>query len=89
MKITAQSNWVLTLRNNLPILQRRIKTNDFSHGAGIIKSVIDIANKMNHHPDSIVLESDHIIITLTTHDSKAVTKKDEDLASEIDKLVSL
>jgi len=88
LKITAQNRWTLTLQNNMPILRRKIRTTDFSHGCGILNSVSKIANEMNHHPHSVTLGFDYIEFILTTHSSGEVSDKDQKLAEEIDKLVS-
>lgn len=88
LRITAQNRWTLTLLNNRPILRRKIKTTDFSHGCGILNAVAKIANEMDHHPDSVTIGFDYIEFILTTHSSGEVSEKDQKLAEEIDKIVS-
>ncbi len=59
--------------------------NNFKESLDFVNKVGEIAEKLNHHPD--ILVSYHIVrLTLTTHSEKGLTKKDFDLAKDIDKI---
>jgi 4a-hydroxytetrahydrobiopterin dehydratase len=60
---------------------------DFSEAFGFMTRVAMIAEKLDHHPDwSNTYNRVHL--SLMTHDKGGLTKKDTQMALEIEKLVS-
>ena len=57
----------------------------FRGALAFVNKVGEIAEKYNHHPD-IVINYNNVKLTLTTHYEKGLSKKDFEVASEIDKI---
>lgn len=57
----------------------------FRDGIEFVRRVARRADEVDHHPD-IDIRYTRILIGLSTHDAGGVTRKDVDLAGEIDRL---
>lgn len=68
-------------------LYKKFEFKDFSEAFGFIAQVAGLAEQQNHHP-KILNNYGVVEIWLTTHSEKAITEKDEKLATAIDRLVS-
>ncbi len=67
-------------------IERSFSFDDFVAAFGFMSSVALLAERANHHPEwSNVYNRVHI--RLTTHDAGGLTRRDLDLASEIDQLL--
>ena len=67
-------------------LSREIEFKDFIEAFGFMTQVALLAQQANHHPEwSNVYNK--VKINLTTHDAGGITKKDFDLAIEIEDLL--
>ena len=60
---------------------------DFASAVGFVASVGVVAERAFHHPD-IDLRYRRVTVSLTTHDEGGLTRKDTDLATRIDRLVT-
>jgi 4a-hydroxytetrahydrobiopterin dehydratase len=58
---------------------------NFKAAKGFIDKVADAAEKVQHHPD-VIWNYNQVKLSLTTHSERGVTKKDFELAKEIDRL---
>ena len=54
----------------------------YMEGVVFANRVADAAEASNHHPD-MILGYKKVVVTLTTHSAKGITKKDIDLATEL------
>ncbi|MDP3881271.1 MAG: 4a-hydroxytetrahydrobiopterin dehydratase [Nanoarchaeota archaeon] len=50
-----------------------------------IARVNELADKIDHHP-LILMDQNHIRLSLTTHSAGGITEKDLEMAAEIDKI---
>lgn len=66
-------------------IKREYKFKHFSESMDFIKKVADIAEKEGHHPD-IFISYNKVILTLTTHAAKGLTKNDFIMAAKINQL---
>ena len=57
----------------------------FKEALEFVNKVGEIAEKHSHHPD-IMLMQINVMLSLTTHSEKSVTKKDFDVARDIDQI---
>jgi 4a-hydroxytetrahydrobiopterin dehydratase len=64
-------------------LSKYFKTDSFLDGLALIAKIAVHAELMNHHPE-ILLSYDQVIVRLSTHDVKGLTKLDFELAKRID-----
>ena len=48
--------------------------------------VAQLADEMNHHPDSTIYSCNQLELRLTTHDKGEITELDNNLAKQIDEL---
>ncbi len=59
--------------------------NNFKEALDFVNKVGEIAEKQGHHPD-ILINYDLVRLSLTTHSEKGLTKKDFDVAKDVDKI---
>ncbi len=62
--------------------------NDFSSAIDFVNAVASTAEKIGHHPDILLHETNKVKIYNSTYSAGGVTQKDFELAEEIDKLKS-
>ena len=68
------------------VIRRTVKLKGFRAAIALVNAVAEAAEAANHHPDIAIHDYNRVTFTLTTHASKALTFRDFDLASEIDRL---
>jgi 4a-hydroxytetrahydrobiopterin dehydratase len=69
------------------IIRRSVKVAGFREAVALVNEVADAAEAANHHPDIAITGYRNVSIELTTHAAKALTRRDIDLATEIDRLI--
>lgn len=67
-------------------LRRTFRFAGFPEAVAFVDRLVAPAEAANHHPDLLV-SFNCVQVTLTTHDSGGLTRKDVDLARAIDGLV--
>ena len=68
-------------------LCRTLTFDKYVDGLILIARMVVHAELLQHHPD-IVFKRKTLRITLSTHDSKGITKLDTDLATRVDKITA-
>jgi 4a-hydroxytetrahydrobiopterin dehydratase len=68
-------------------LSRSVKVADFRAAVALVNAVADAADAANHHPDVCITAYRNVSFELSTHAAKALTRRDIDLATEIDRLI--
>ncbi len=58
---------------------------NFREALAFVNKVGEIAEKHNHHPD-VMISYSQVRLSLTTHYERALTKKDFEVAAEIDSI---
>jgi 4a-hydroxytetrahydrobiopterin dehydratase len=58
---------------------------DFVEAMAFVNHVATVAESAGHHPD-IDIRYNRVLLCLVTHDAGGITKRDGDMAGEIDKL---
>lgn len=58
---------------------------NFKESLEFVNKIGELAEKHSHHPDMLI-SYDQVRLSLTTHSEKGLTKKDFELAKEIDLL---
>jgi len=66
-------------------IAKSFKRGDFVGSVNFIRSLVEPAEEMNHHPD-IEISWDTVKISLCTHSDGGVTAADFELAAKIDAL---
>jgi len=69
------------------ILRRSVQVSGFDAAADLVRAVADAANAADHHPDVHITAYRHVAFELTTHAADAITRRDIELAAEIDRLI--
>jgi 4a-hydroxytetrahydrobiopterin dehydratase len=69
-------------------LRRTVRTAGFSAAADLVGAVARAADAADHHPDVHITRYRNVTFELTTHAAKAITRRDVELAAEIDRLVA-
>lgn len=67
------------------VLTKIFQFRDFTGSMELVNNIARVAERANHHPD-MDIRYNKVIIALTTHDAGGITKKDLDLATEIEAL---
>lgn len=66
-------------------LVKTFKFENFLAAVAFVNKVAAVAQELQHHPDILIKDYNHVVITTTTHDAgSAVTAKDHALAEAID-----
>ena len=75
------NDWSLTGNS----LEKSFSFTNFKESIDFVNKIGEIAEANNHHPD-ILINYNQVRLSLTTHSENGLTKKDFDVAKEIDKL---
>jgi 4a-hydroxytetrahydrobiopterin dehydratase len=75
-------------RHEEATLVRTFELGGFADAIALVNAVADAAEAANHHPDILVHGYKRVTFTLSTHAASAATRRDVDLASEIDRLAA-
>ncbi len=67
-------------------LYREYNFETFKIALAFVNRVADVAEWMNHHPDILIHSWSKVRLTVTTHDTGGLTKKDFDLAKQVNQL---
>jgi 4a-hydroxytetrahydrobiopterin dehydratase len=70
------------------VIRRTIACADFRAAIALVNAVADAAEAADHHPDIELRRYRRVTFTLTTHAAKAITRRDIELATEIDRLAA-
>ena len=68
-------------------IRRTVRVAGFSAAAELVGAVADAADAANHHPDVHITGYRNVTFELTTHAANAITRRDIDLAGQIDRLI--
>jgi 4a-hydroxytetrahydrobiopterin dehydratase len=68
-------------------IRRSVKVDGFGAAADLVRAVADAANAADHHPDVHITGYRNVAFELTTHAAGAITRRDIELAAEIDRLI--
>lgn len=66
-------------------ISKRFERGDFVGSVEFVRSLVEPAEAMNHHPD-LEISWDTVTVTLSTHSEGGLTAADFELASKIDAL---
>jgi 4a-hydroxytetrahydrobiopterin dehydratase len=69
-------------------IRRTVVCADFRAAIALVNGVAGAAEAADHHPDIEVRRYKRVTFTLTTHAAKAITRRDIELAAEIDRLAA-
>jgi len=68
-------------------IRRSVARGDFRGAVALLNAVAEAAEAANHHPDLHITGYRNVSFELSTHAAKALTRRDIELATEIDRLV--
>jgi 4a-hydroxytetrahydrobiopterin dehydratase len=69
------------------LIRRSVRVAGFSAAADLVRTVATAADAANHHPDVHITGYRTVTFELATHAAGAITRRDIELASEIDRLI--
>ena len=69
-------------------IRRTVACADFRAAVALIDAVAEAAEAANHHPDIELRRYRRVTFTLSTHAAGAITRRDLELAAEIDRLAA-
>lgn len=67
-------------------LVRDFDCGDFNGAIAFVNAIAKAANERNHHPD-IAIAWNHVVIRVSSHDVRAITERDIELALVISALL--
>jgi 4a-hydroxytetrahydrobiopterin dehydratase len=70
------------------VIRRTVTSADFMGAVGLVNDVARAAEAADHHPDIAITGYRRVTFSLSTHAAKAITRRDTELAAEIDRIVS-
>ena len=70
------------------VIRRSVRVDGFSAAADLVRAVATAADAADHHPDVHITGYRNVSFELSTHAAKAITRRDIDLAMEIDRLTA-
>lgn len=80
-----KSEWVLVKNNQM--IECLIPLNNFNQGISVIQSIGLLAEESWHHPE-LTLSFKTLLIRIWTHEANGLTKKDFELARQIEKILA-
>ncbi len=69
------------------VIRRSVRVAGFSAAADLVRSVAIAADAADHHPDVHITGYRNVSFELSTHAARAITRRDIELAAEIDRLI--
>jgi 4a-hydroxytetrahydrobiopterin dehydratase len=66
-------------------LRKDFKRKDFVDAVEFVRSVVPVAEEMNHHPD-VSISWNKVTLSLSTHSEGGITENDFELASRLDRM---
>jgi 4a-hydroxytetrahydrobiopterin dehydratase len=69
-------------------IRRSVEVADFAAAVALINAVAKAAEAADHHPDIHLTGYRHVSFEVSTHAAKALTRRDIELATEIDRLIA-
>ena len=67
-------------------IKKTFKTSSYPATMGFVTSVGGICQRLNHHPDYILMKYKEIEVSFSTHSAGGITQKDIETAEEIEKI---
>lgn len=68
-------------------IRRTVRCADFRAAIALVNAVADAAEAADHHPDIAITRYRRVTFTLRTHAADAITRRDVELAAEIERIV--
>ncbi|EQA55617.1 4a-hydroxytetrahydrobiopterin dehydratase [Leptospira kmetyi] len=85
LKEKIPSGWEVRFREEAPFLSKTYSFNDYLGGVRFVDSLADLAEKMDHHPD-ILLVYRKVTVEIFTHSKKTITDLDLRFVQETEKV---
>lgn len=65
---------------------KTFKTKGFPQTMGLVTAIGAFCQQHDHHPDYLTMKYSSVEVSFSTHSAKGITKKDIDIAKDIDTL---
>lgn len=67
-------------------IKKTFKTSGYPVTMGLVAAIGGICQRLNHHPDYLLMKYKDVEVSFSTHSAGGVTQKDIEAASEIEKI---
>ncbi|HMQ68259.1 MAG TPA: 4a-hydroxytetrahydrobiopterin dehydratase [Ignavibacteria bacterium] len=74
--------WELTENS----IRKSFKTKGFPQTMGLVTAIGAFCQQHDHHPDFLTMKYSEVEVSFSTHSAGGITKKDIDIAKDINKL---
>lgn len=67
-------------------IRKTFKTKGFPQTMGLVTAIGALCQQFDHHPDFMTMKYSEVEVSFSTHEAEGITKKDIEIAKEIDTL---
>ena len=67
-------------------IRKTFKTQHYPATMGFVTAIGGFCQKMNHHPDYVLMKFKEVEVSFSTHSAGGVTQTDIDIAKDIEKI---
>jgi 4a-hydroxytetrahydrobiopterin dehydratase len=67
-------------------IKKTYKTSSYPAAMGFVTAVGGVCQRLNHHPDYVLMKYKEIEVSFSTHSAGGITLKDIEAAGEIEKI---
>lgn len=67
-------------------LRKSFKTEGFPQTMGLVTAIGSFCQQHDHHPDYLLMKYSEVEVSFSTHSAKGITKKDIEIAKDINTL---
>ncbi|MDQ6985927.1 MAG: 4a-hydroxytetrahydrobiopterin dehydratase [Candidatus Dojkabacteria bacterium] len=85
-KLQNLSSWIYDKESEELVFDLTLE--NFKQCVELLNKVLEVAEKLNHHPDVRIYNYKKIEIRITTHDQNGITEIDFEFASLVNKLLN-
>lgn len=71
---------------NAGSIKKNYKTSSYPAAMGLVAAIGGICQRLNHHPDYLLMKFKEVEVSFSTHSEGGVTVKDIEAAGEIEKI---
>lgn len=68
-------------------VKKTFTTSGFPQTMGLVTAIGAFCQRHDHHPDYLIMKYSSVEVSFSTHSVKGLTKKDIDIAKDIDTLI--
>jgi 4a-hydroxytetrahydrobiopterin dehydratase len=84
--LKALAGWNYVEVSNVGSIKKTFDTSGYPVTMGLVSAIGSICQRLNHHPDYILMKYKELEVSFSTHSAGGVTEKDIEAAKELEKI---